>query len=81
MSVVNLCSTTTRESEDVTADLVIGSDGAFSAVRREMVKRVGFNYSQTYIEHGYLELLIPPSDTNGVRMQTFMSFTIFLNFP
>lgn len=42
----------------------MGCDGAFSAVRKEMLKRPGFNYSQTYIEHGYLELCIP-ADENG----------------
>ncbi|XP_054736370.1 kynurenine 3-monooxygenase [Anastrepha obliqua] len=41
------------------ADLVVGCDGAFSSVRQQMVKRPGFNYSQEYIEHGYLELCIP----------------------
>lgn len=46
------------------SDLIVGCDGAFSAVRREMVKRAGFNYSQQYIEHGYLELCIE-ADKNG----------------
>lgn len=41
------------------ADLVIGADGAFSAVRKQLIKQPAFNYSQTYIEHGYLELCIP----------------------
>lgn len=31
-----------------------------------MLKRPGFNYSQTYIEHGYLELCIPPAKGGGV---------------
>lgn len=67
-------STTTQEPEEVTADLVVGCDGAFSAVRREMLKRPGFNYSQTYIEHGYLELCIPPTDDGNVSV----FFNIFL---
>ncbi|XP_055842164.1 kynurenine 3-monooxygenase isoform X1 [Episyrphus balteatus] len=41
------------------ADLIIGCDGAFSAVRNQMIKVPGFNYTQEYIEHGYLELCIP----------------------
>lgn len=53
--------------EEVSADLVVGCDGAFSAVRREMLKKPGFNYSQTYIEHGYLELCIPPDDAGNVK--------------
>lgn len=60
-------STTTQQPEEVSADLVVGCDGAFSAVRREMLKRPGFNYSQTYIEHGYLELCIPADDSGNVN--------------
>ncbi|CAG0882078.1 unnamed protein product [Cyprideis torosa] len=44
----------------VETDLIIGCDGAYSAVRRQMMKRSRFNFSQTYIEHGYLELCMPP---------------------
>jgi kynurenine 3-monooxygenase len=53
----------------VKSDLIIGCDGAFSAVRREMLKRPGFNYSQTYIEHGYLELCIPPARDGEVSKE------------
>ncbi|XP_064293128.1 kynurenine 3-monooxygenase isoform X2 [Plodia interpunctella] len=56
--------TDTKETIEVQADLIIGADGAFSAVRRAMMKEPLFDYSQTYIEHGYLELCIP-SDQNG----------------
>lgn len=42
-----------------TFDLIIGSDGAFSAVRGQMQIADRFNYSQHFIEHGYKELLIP----------------------
>lgn len=45
-------------------DLIVGCDGAFSAVRRHMLKEPHFNFSQKYIEHGYLELCMPP-DKNG----------------
>lgn len=44
----------------ITPDLVIGCDGAFSAVRKEMMKRPRFNYSQEYIPHAYMELSMPP---------------------
>ncbi|XP_014255663.1 kynurenine 3-monooxygenase [Cimex lectularius] len=53
--------------EEVRADLIIGADGAFSAVRSELLKRSRINFSQTYIEHGYLELAIPPE--NNHKMQ------------
>ncbi|XP_030387591.1 kynurenine 3-monooxygenase [Scaptodrosophila lebanonensis] len=50
-----------RAEEHITAsaDLIVGCDGAFSKVRQHMVKAAGFNYSQQYIEHGYVELCIP----------------------
>ncbi len=41
------------------ADLVIGADGAFSALRGVMQKTDRFEYSQTYLGHGYKELHIP----------------------
>jgi len=47
--------TTTR----VQADLVIGADGAFSPVRLRLMKNDRFEYSQSYLEHGYKELMIP----------------------
>ena len=47
-------------------DRVIGTDGAFSAVRTRLERTERFNYSQTYLEHGYKELLIPASD-NGLH--------------
>ncbi|MGI5132058.1 FAD-dependent oxidoreductase [Pseudonocardia sp. CA-107938] len=45
----------------VPADLVIGADGAYSAVRRALQFREGFDYSQSFLPHGYKELTIPPT--------------------
>lgn len=42
------------------ADLIIGTDGAFSAIRKHLQFTDRFNYSQHYIEHGYKELTIEP---------------------
>ena len=50
-----------------TFDLIIGADGAFSAVRGAMQFTDRFEYSQTYIEHGYKEFRIPPGE-NGQFM-------------
>jgi len=41
-------------------DLIVGADGAFSAVRWGMQISDRFNFSQAYIDHGYKELHIPP---------------------
>jgi len=60
-------------AEDGTAftdegDIVIGTDGAGSAVRRSLMSQTTkllFNYSQDFLRHGYKELSILPTDTNG----------------
>tara|TARA_A100001011_G_scaffold29742_1_gene28777 strand:- start:17005 stop:18330 length:1326 start_codon:yes stop_codon:yes gene_type:complete len=39
---------------------IIGSDGAFSALRMAMQTSGRFNFSQDYLPHGYKELNIPP---------------------
>lgn len=47
------------EKFTVQSDLIFGTDGAFSAVRAAMQKQDRFTYSQSYIPHGYKELVIP----------------------
>lgn len=49
--------------------LVIGADGAFSAVRASMQRLDRFSYSQHYLEHGYKELSIPPAADGSHRME------------
>jgi kynurenine 3-monooxygenase len=51
------------------ADAVIGVDGAFSAVRRAMQRLDRFDYSQSYLAHGYKELAIPPRPDGGWQME------------
>lgn len=48
--------------EQIKADLIVGCDGAFSAIRKQFLRRSRFNYSQTYIPHGYMELTMPPKN-------------------
>ena len=50
-------------------DVIIGSDGAFSAVRGAMQITDRFEYQQTYIEHGYKELRIPAGDDGSFLME------------
>ncbi len=49
-------------------DVIIGADGAFSAVRSAMQITDRFNYSQHYIEHGYKELHIPASASGEFQL-------------
>lgn len=55
--------------ERVGGDLIIGADGAFSAVRARLARRDRFDYSQAFLEHAYKELTIPPADGGGHRME------------
>ncbi|XP_032069091.1 kynurenine 3-monooxygenase isoform X2 [Thamnophis elegans] len=49
-------------TKEVTCDLIVGCDGAFSTVRKQFMRQTRFDYSQVYIPHGYLELKIPPKN-------------------
>lgn len=61
--------THTGEQSRVESDIIIGSDGAFSAIRERMQKTDRYNFSQDYLEHAYKELTIPPADDGGFRME------------
>ena len=51
-------------------DAIIGVDGAFSAVRQSMQKKIsGFEYDESYLAHGYKELTIPPAPDGSWRME------------
>lgn len=55
-------STVDREplTVDHSFEVIIGADGAFSAVRGSFQFTDRFDYEQDYIDHGYKELHIPP---------------------
>ncbi len=57
------------QHKTVEADLIFGTDGAFSAVRYSMQRTDRFNYRQYYLEHGYKELTIPPDAQGGFQME------------
>ena len=59
----------TNEISIAGGDAIIGVDGAFSAVRRAMQKLDRFDYSQSYLAHGYKELTIPPGSDNSWQME------------
>jgi kynurenine 3-monooxygenase len=59
-------------TEIVTADVVIGTDGAGSSVRRSMMGRTTdllFNYSQDFLRTGYKELEIPAAENGDFRIE------------
>src|SRR5438034_664729 len=60
------------EPQIITArgEAVIGVDGAFSAVRQSMQKKIEkFEYDETYLAHGYKELTIPPGPDGSWQME------------
>jgi kynurenine 3-monooxygenase len=57
--VVHLEDSLTGSATSAQGDLVVGADGAFSAVRSTLQRGDRFVYSQTYLAHGYKELSIP----------------------
>ena len=59
---------TAGPSYTVQARLVIGADGAFSAVRSAMMRLTRMDFSQQFIGHGYKELEIPPAEGGGFRL-------------
>ena len=50
-------------------DLIIGADGAFSAVRGALQLTDRFDYAQDYIAHGYKELSIPAGANGGFQIE------------
>lgn len=63
---VNLKTNTIEFVEDATGqhvsrtyDHIFGTDGAFSAVRTRLTKVDRYDFSQSYLDHGYKELEIP----------------------
>lgn len=56
----------TKEEFSIDADVIFGTDGAGSVLRKSyyLEKKFLFSYSQNYLTHGYKELEIP-ADANG----------------
>ena len=59
----------TSERTRVSPDVVLGADGAFSAVRARMQIEDRFSYRQEYLEYGYKELNIPPTEDGGFALE------------
>jgi kynurenine 3-monooxygenase len=66
----HLLNTSTSQPVISSGDAVIGLDGAFSAVRQSMQKKLEkFDYDESYLPHGYKELTIPPGPDGSWRME------------
>jgi kynurenine 3-monooxygenase len=56
------------ETRTVSHPVVIGADGAFSAVRSRLQRTDRFRYEQDYLEHGYKELTIAAGPDGSPRI-------------
>ncbi|MBK8081648.1 MAG: FAD-dependent monooxygenase [Saprospiraceae bacterium] len=62
----------TNRETTISGEVILGTDGAFSAVRQAMMRQSGalrFQYSQSFLDTGYKELTIPASDEGGFRLE------------
>ncbi len=50
-------------------DVILGADGAFSAIRELLQKTDRFEYSQSYISQGYKELTIPGKEFCSYQLE------------
>ncbi len=66
----------TGATRRVECDVLVGSDGAFSAVRSKMQRTDRFDYSQAYLGHGYKELRIPPASECDIDPARFNGFAM-----
>lgn len=58
-----------RRPDSIPFELLIGADGAYSAVRATLQKQERFNYQQDYLSHGYKELTIPAGPGGTFQME------------
>ena len=66
---LNFLNSISNENITLSCDLVVGADGAFSAVRTKMAQQDNFQFSQYNIEHGYKELLIPANNSGKHKIE------------
>lgn len=61
--------TESGNSVEFKADRIIGTDGAYAATRGRLQVTDRFNYSQSYLDHGYKELAIPAGENGAFPME------------
>ena len=57
------------EDRSMTFDHVLGTDGAFSAIRGQMMRNDRFDFEQRYLAHGYKEVPMLPGADGGFQME------------
>jgi len=65
---LRLCNERAGQTITVHSDVVIGTDGAASAIRLEMLRLPRFDFSQQYLDYGYKELTIAAGPNSKHRL-------------
>ena len=63
-SIATFENTESKKHQNIKSEFLIGADGAFSVVRKQMVSKYKHDYEFNEIEHDYKELLIPSGDND-----------------
>ncbi|MGV6860523.1 MAG: FAD-dependent oxidoreductase [Putridiphycobacter sp.] len=67
--IVYLKNNITGEKTEHKADVVFGTDGAYSAIRYNAMQKLDrFDYSQDYIDDGYKEFLLPANEDGSYKI-------------
>jgi kynurenine 3-monooxygenase len=68
-NIANFTNTENSQVFDCKADIIFGTDGAGSALRKSYFseRQFLFSFSQNFLTHGYKELTIPPTDKGEFR--------------
>ena len=62
---VTLCNLRSKKTFTKRFAFLLGCDGAYSIIRRELIKTTPIDFSQTYIRHAYKEFCIPSTTTSS----------------
>ncbi|MBL0052713.1 MAG: FAD-dependent monooxygenase [Bacteroidetes bacterium] len=68
-NIISIEDATNKKTFQISPGLTIGSDGAFSSSRLGIQFTDRCNYSQTYLEHGYKELVIEAGPDNSFLIE------------
>jgi len=58
-----------QDGSRLPAEVIVGADGAYSAIRGQMQKQERFDYRQDYLTHGYKELTIPAGPGGAFQLE------------
>ncbi len=68
-NILNLYDETNGKTGGLNFKRLIGTDGSASAIRYELAKRPGYKNTESLLEYGYKELVIPPGPHGSFLME------------